>query len=61
MNYEFIMLHHVGVVTKRMCKAAAVHEGDDNNPSGPTGRGLKTPLVSMVYTEIVSALRVKTF
>ena len=45
MNYEFNLLHHVGVVAKRVRAAAAaetaVHEGDDNTPSGPTGRGVK--------------------
>ena len=45
MNYEFNLLHHVGVVAKRVCAAAAAaettHEGDDNTPSGPTGRGVK--------------------
>ena len=40
MNYEFNLLHHVGVVAKRV--RAAAHEGDDNTPSGPTGRGVKT-------------------
>ena len=42
-NYEFILLHHVGVVAKKVCAAAAetVHEGDDNTPSGPMGRGVK--------------------
>ena len=45
MNYEFNLLHHVGVVAKRVCVAAtAAHEGDDNTPSGPTGRGVKTKL-----------------
>ena len=39
MNYEFNLLHHVGVVAKRV--RAAAHEGDDNTPSGPTGRGVK--------------------
>ena len=34
MNYEFNLLHHVGVVAKRVCAAAAAHEGDDNTPSG---------------------------
>ena len=42
MNYEFNLLHHVGVVAKRVCAAAAAHEGDDNTLSGPTGRGVKT-------------------
>ena len=32
--------------------AAAAHEGDDTTPSGPTGRGVKNRLVSMVYTRI---------
>ena len=47
MNYEFNLLHHVGVVAKRVRAAGATavtaaHEGDDNTPSGPTGRGVKT-------------------
>ena len=33
--YEFNLLHHVGVVAKRV-RAAAL-EGDDNTPSGPNG------------------------
>ena len=44
MNYEFNLLHHVGVVAKRVRAAAettAAHKGDDNTPSGPTGRRLK--------------------
>ena len=43
MNYEFNLLHHVGVVARRMRAAAEMtaHEGDDNTPSGPTGRGVK--------------------
>ena len=43
MNYELNMLHHVGVVVKRLHAVAetAAHEEDDNTPSGPTGRGLK--------------------
>ena len=48
MNYEFNVLHHVGVVAKRVCAAAAetaVHEGDDNTPSGPTGRGVKITVI----------------
>ena len=41
-NYEFNLLHHVGVVAKRVSAAAeTAHEGDDNTPSGPTGRGVK--------------------
>ena len=48
MNDEFNLLHHVGVVVKKVraaaaaAEAAAAHEGDDNTPSGPTGRGVKT-------------------
>ena len=46
MNYEFNMLHHVGVGAKRLRVAAAAEtaaqKGDDNTRSGPTGRGLKT-------------------
>ena len=44
MNYKFNLLHHVGVVAKRVRAAAAeaAHEEDDNTPSGPTGRGVKT-------------------
>ena len=41
MNYEFNLLHHVGVVAKRLCAAAAeteAHKGEDNTPSGPTGK-----------------------
>ena len=45
MNYKFNLLHHVGVVAKRLCAAAAAataaHEGDDKTPSGPMGRGVK--------------------
>ena len=40
MNDEFNLLHHVGVVVKKV-RAAAAHEGDDNTPSDPTGRGKK--------------------
>ena len=40
MNWEFNLLNHVCVVAKRVC--AAAHKGDDNTPSGPTGRGVKT-------------------
>ena len=34
-NFEFDLLHHVGVVAKRVCAAAAetAQEGDDNTPS----------------------------
>ena len=47
MNDELNLLHHVGVVVKKVraaaaAETAAVHEGDDNTPSGPTGRGVKT-------------------
>ena len=45
MNYEFNLLHHVGVAAKRLCAAAAeaaAQEREDNTPSGPTGQGVKT-------------------
>ena len=48
MNDEFNLLHHVGVVVKKVRAAAAAaetaaeHEGDDNTPSDPTGRVVKT-------------------
>ena len=55
MNYEFNLLNHVGVVAKRVCAAAAetaagtaAHEGDDNTPSGPTGRGVKNKMAAIV-------------
>ena len=40
MNYEFNLLHHVGVVARRVRAAVepVAHEEDDKNPSGPTGR-----------------------
>ena len=43
MNYEFNLLHHVGVVAKTVRAAAAetsAHEGDDNTPwpNGPRGK-----------------------
>ena len=37
MKYEFTLLHHVGVVAKRV--RAAAHEGEDKTPLGPTGEG----------------------
>ena len=43
MNYEFNLLHHVGVVAKRVRAAAAemaAHEGDDNTPSGRRGKNV---------------------
>ena len=42
MNYEYNLLHHVGVVARRVraaaaaAETAATHEGDDNTPSDPT-------------------------
>ena len=37
MNHEINLLHHVGVVAKRLLAAeTAAHEGDDNTPLGPT-------------------------
>ena len=52
MNYELNLLHHAGVVAKRVGASAAAaetaaHEGDDNTPSGPTGRGVKTILLTI--------------
>ena len=37
MNYEFNLLHNVGVVAKRLRAAAAEHEGD-NNTFRPNGQ-----------------------
>ena len=42
MNYEFNLLHHVGVVAKRLRAAAETHEGDNNTSSGQTDRVVKT-------------------
>ena len=39
MSYEINLLHHVGVVAKKLRAAetaAAAHKGDDKTPSGPT-------------------------
>ena len=47
MNYEFNLLHHVGVVARRVRAATAetaAQEGDDNTHSGPTGREVKNHL-----------------
>ena len=52
MNYEFNLLHHGGVVTKRVRATAAAHEGDDNTPSGPTGRGVKMG-VALPFTYVL--------
>ena len=58
MNYEFNLLHNVGVVAKKVCAAAAAaemtHEGDDNTP---TGQGVKMKqrqvlLLSWLNTQI---------
>ena len=51
------MLQHVRVVAKRLCAAAvaetaAAHEGDDNTPSGPTGRGVKITRKPFLNTAI---------
>ena len=54
MNYEINLLNHVGVVAKRVCAAAAenaVHEGDDNTPSGQRPRG-KNGISANMYTQI---------
>ena len=71
MNYKFNLLHHVGVVAKRLHAAAAAsaaHEGDDNTPSGPTGRGVKntvpgtepcgTPRVNRIESDTVFPIRI---
>ena len=42
MNYDFNLLPHFAVVAERWrAAAAAAHEGEDNNLSGPTCRGVK--------------------
>ena len=60
MKYEFNLFHHVGVVARRVRAAAAAktaaHEGDDNTPSGPTGRGVKTDIDAITT---LTCLRVK--
>ena len=55
MNYEFNLLHRVGVVAKRVRAAAATetaaaHERDDNTPSRPIGRGVKTENFSFRFS-----------
>ena len=58
MNYEFNLLHHVGVVAKRLRAAAETHEGDDNTPSDPFWpRSKKSRLFSMAYTTNILALK----
>ena len=70
--YEFNLLHHVGVVPKgRIRRAAAetaVHEGNDNTPSGPMGRGVKSlvspdPASSLfsIFSVAIQNLWVKIF
>ena len=64
MNYEINLLHYVGLVAKKVCAAAAetaAHEGDDNTPSGPMGRVVKTqlgrcPFFRHLKLKIVSAI-----
>ena len=52
MNYEFNLLHHVGVVAKRLCAAAETAlKRDDNTLSGPTGRGVKMAETDVQVTE----------
>ena len=56
MNYEFNMLHHVGVVAKSECAAEEemAHGGDDNIfHSGPTGRGVKSDILIVCATEMI--------
>ena len=68
MNYEFNLLHHVSVVAKRVCAAAAaetVHEREDNTPSGhtpsgPTGRGVKIAInrpLKFFFSAIIEIVR----
>ena len=56
MTYEFNLLYHVGVVAKRVRAAAeetaAAHEGNDNTPSGPMGRGVKINLLNYASMKI---------
>ena len=58
MNYEFNLLHHVGVVAKRVC---AAHEGDDNTPSGPMGRGVKSSSRAIAPTYQKIFLKIPTW
>ena len=49
MKYEFNLLHHVGVVAKRVCAVAeAAHEGDDNTPSGPKNGTFFSAIIEIV-------------
>ena len=50
MNYEFNLLHHVGVVAKKVRTAAAAHEGDNN--TGPRGRKPLVPTLHGLYKNI---------
>ena len=59
MNYEINLLHHVGLVAKRVRAAAAAaetaaHEGDDNTPSGPTGRGKNLFLLFQSFISVIT-------
>ena len=56
MNYEFNLLHHVGVVAKRL-RAAAAHKGDDITSSG---RGVKTHWSLWFIQKYLSELTVVT-
>ena len=63
MNYGFNLLHHVGVVAKRVCAAAAetagetaAHKGDDNTLFGPKGPRGKKPLVAMFFYKLIQRL-----
>ena len=63
MNYKFNLLHHVCVVAKRVCAAAAetaAHEGDDNTPSGPTGRGVKSVPLFLITRVCLLTLNIMT-
>ena len=50
-------LGHFVLVAKRVCAAATAHEGDNNTPSGLTGRGVKitsTPPVGWEFDVEIS-------
>ena len=49
-NFEFDLLHHVGVVAKTVCAAAeTAHEGDANTPSGPFCFRLSFLEIGMIF------------
>ena len=55
--YELNLLHHVGVVAKKLhAVAAAVHEMDDNTYLGPTGRGVKNTLKFIFFKTFITKI-----